>query len=149
MVEPPADVGIAEKQQATPNRNLRVCEPMPRLSGDIAMPQVPPFTCGAAVTTSMPVLSPPLTPEVGRLCGSQTAWARVRIPVRARYRFLLQGPTTVLQGISPSGDRVFTLNEGQSCVELDMEAGIWVLAGRPRSAEANNHGFELWVEPAL
>lgn len=135
----------AEKQAST-NRRLRVCEPDPRLSGDMIAPAVPPFTCGSAHRASMPEQQLPLSPVAGRLCGSQTGWAGLRIPSRSRVRFLLQGPTSRIELRSPSRDRVFELTERQSCVELDMEPGLWVLAARPTSPEVGDHGFELWAE---
>lgn len=108
------------------------------------MPAVPPFTCGATPTAAMPEIRLPFNPIGGRLCGSETAWGRLRIPASARVMFLLQGSTTRIDILDPSGAKVFELNNAQSCVELDMEPGLWILAARPTSASTGDHGFELW-----
>lgn len=134
----------SQEKQASQNRSLRTCQPQPRLSGDMIAPAVPPFHCGNNHTASMPEIRLPFQPIAGRLCGAQTAWARVRVPSQIRVQFLLQGPTTKIAMISPSGQHVFELSNNQSCVELDMEPGLWIFAARPTSVSTGNHGFELW-----
>lgn len=145
-VDEAIDVVSSQEKQAAPNRRLRICTPQPRLSGDMIAPAIPPFTCGQAATSSMPEIRLPFQSIYGRLCGQETAWARVRIPTQTRVRFLLQGPTTRLEILDPSGARVFELTDSQSCLELDMEPGLWIFAARPTNASVGDHGFELWGE---
>ena len=139
-------IASSEAKQAVQNRRLRTCTPQMRLSGDIIAPAIPPFTCGQTPTTSMPEIGLPFNPIAGRLCGSETAWARVRVPAQTRIRFLLQGSTTRIDIIAPNGTRVFELTGSQSCVELDMEPGLWILAAKPTNPSVGDHGFELWGE---
>lgn len=133
------------KQASTTSRNLQWCQTQARLSGDRAAADY--FTCGASAAAA-PVRDQPPRVFDGQLCDQQTGWYRFRIdsPTRATFSYR-DDPNITLELIAPNGDRVATLQPGQSCLTLDLEAGVWTMAAKPTpGAQHRDRRFELFFD---